>query len=539
MEDSTLKTASTLLALFLLITVTCTASPRYEVVNLGTLPGDYASQTIAINDNGQIVGTSNFYHNDSIGYDEISAFLWEKGAMVKLPPLNNCPENYPAAINNAGQIIVNTGCGPAIWEQGKIKLLPIPQDTARETVTTLVDIDDSGQILYEETNYSFSQNDLTGSMAIHILYKGMDRKIVSYPNTFANAVALNNSGQVLINYRPGDSVDANYIWKNNQKTILPGNGYCYDMNNMGIVVGTLRNGNIYHATRWNPDGSLTDLDPTGISSAAYAINDKWQIVGSCSSNDNKTSACLWENGNSYKLNDLVFPTGWNIANAKDINNNGQIIGSASYNGKGYGGEILLSPIPTSTNLGEFIVTRVINPAPYTSQSAFFFAQRVNLPFATKVNNWNSSYTPKVGDKISISGRLTSSHNIYDAVVTRISQSNALPKPLGVNQQTLQDAIHSKGLSLSYLRVKIWGKPQKPASSTDIEDCNGYKAAYINDGSNISWPNPLPHQKGLKLMTRSLTTLDAVNNANYYSAEGIVDIDIASDYNNRPMVWLNN
>jgi probable HAF family extracellular repeat protein len=49
---------------------------------LGTLPGDFASFAIGINDEGQVVG-------QSIGPDfsSVRAFLWEKGVMTDLNTL--------------------------------------------------------------------------------------------------------------------------------------------------------------------------------------------------------------------------------------------------------------------------------------------------------------------------------------------------------------------------------------------------------------------------------------------------------------------
>jgi hypothetical protein len=82
---------------------------------------------------------------------------------------------------------------------------------------------------------------------------------------------------------------------------------------------------------------LGDLNPSGDSrSAASAINDSGYIVGSAQASGAK--GVLWENGQIYKLNDLIDPsdpkygTSFSVLSANDINQNGWIVGTAYYPG---------------------------------------------------------------------------------------------------------------------------------------------------------------------------------------------------------------
>ena len=69
------------------------------MTDLGTLPGDAFSQAAAINDHGQIVGTSfaaNFHQH---------AFLFDNGVMIGLPTLPGGTFSEALGINNQGKIV--------------------------------------------------------------------------------------------------------------------------------------------------------------------------------------------------------------------------------------------------------------------------------------------------------------------------------------------------------------------------------------------------------------------------------------------------
>jgi len=78
------------------------ADEVYTFVDLGTLPGGYASIAWDINNRGQIVGQS----NAMIGIaNRDRAFLWQNGVMTDLGSLVEGGTSHAFAINDLGQVV--------------------------------------------------------------------------------------------------------------------------------------------------------------------------------------------------------------------------------------------------------------------------------------------------------------------------------------------------------------------------------------------------------------------------------------------------
>lgn len=107
---------------------TSTNAARYQVVDLGTLPGYSQSVAMSINNKGEIVGT---VRNSVL---DQQAVLWTNGVTTVLPSLTGYPFSYPVKINDTGKLagnvfkIQNGGAifRPVVWEQGNIVELPRP-----------------------------------------------------------------------------------------------------------------------------------------------------------------------------------------------------------------------------------------------------------------------------------------------------------------------------------------------------------------------------------------------------------------------------
>jgi len=100
----------------------------YIVEDLGVLPGDTTSVAMAINELGQVVGTSS--HSASH-----RAFVYTDGVgMVELPGLPDRPNTYANDINDAGQVVGRADAGgtdlghAVLWTGGVIKDLGVLGD---------------------------------------------------------------------------------------------------------------------------------------------------------------------------------------------------------------------------------------------------------------------------------------------------------------------------------------------------------------------------------------------------------------------------
>ena len=146
---------------------------------------------------------------------------------------------------------------------------------------------------------------------------------------YGEAYSVNESGHVT-----GQSSDPHgtlrpFLWRNGRMIDLgvldPAVPYGVgaDVNNHDWVVGTsdVNHGSAAHAFLWR-DGKMTDLGTLGGGfSAAYAVNDRGQVVGESQTGSGQVHAFLWQDG---QMTDL------GLNNARDINNRGQVVGGTVF-----------------------------------------------------------------------------------------------------------------------------------------------------------------------------------------------------------------
>jgi probable HAF family extracellular repeat protein len=192
------------------------------VVDLGTLGGG-SSVAFDINNSGQVVGFSQIS-----AISPYYAFLVQNGTMVNLMM---GPNSHALAINDDGQLIVNSGGRAYLWSAGIVKDL----------------------------------GTLGGSS--------------SY------AHALNETGQVVGFSMTADRFWHAFLWEHGRMvdlgTLGGSDSRAYGINDMGQIVGQSTNATgDQHAVRWE-HGTIADLGTLGGSnSVARAINAHGQIVGS-------------------------------------------------------------------------------------------------------------------------------------------------------------------------------------------------------------------------------------------------------------------
>jgi probable HAF family extracellular repeat protein len=143
--------------------------------------------------------------------------------------------------------------------------------------------------------------------------------------------AINNSNQVVGWYRTSGGITKAFLWNNRELVdLFQGTnyqGYAFDINNSGYIVGEVYTPGIYpHGYLRNPNGTFEDLGTLGGRwSEASGINDSGQIVGSSElPEEHWDAAFIWEEGEMEELGSLGGIQGW----ACSINYSGQAVGSS-------------------------------------------------------------------------------------------------------------------------------------------------------------------------------------------------------------------
>jgi len=309
---------------------------RCEVIDLGTLGGDYSYAT-SINDFGQVVGISDvdviipqsgFINTDSARC--VAAFLWDSSnGMIDITGDTFGFMFGVSEINNVGQVVGSFG----LWENGATNDLGIGFESWG---SNCLGINDAGQVvgrihILGRTPVAFIWDPVYGAKDIGVLCDGS-----------GTPWAINNAGQVAGWKR--NTNDPNWfghalIWDSNTQetinigTLGFGGSSPSDINNKGQVVGSLLQEKGYlsnHAFFWDESEGMIDIGTlSGDYAEAAAINDAGLVVGLSGESLFNCRAFLWSKDlGMIDLNELLdSECGWDcLTKAYDINNNGQIVG---------------------------------------------------------------------------------------------------------------------------------------------------------------------------------------------------------------------
>lgn len=278
------------------------------------------------------------------------------GSMYKITDLGTLSpdgtDTRAASINNQGQIVGrsrtagNTASSGYIWENGTITALPLTGPVNGGTPVTLPgrgglsrSINDAGMIVG-------AGDETAGPTDRALLWTpngsgGYDLNIYNFGGLESYFIDINNSNQIA-GYHIFETNRRNTIfWENGTRIDLPSLdgdqnfglaindnteivGY---VDSDGVVDGT----NVYSAAFWEQDANgnfvLTNLGiPNGFAqSFARDLNENGLVIGQATNGSGATltsSGFLWDNGNLINLGSL----GGTRGDALSINESGQIVG---------------------------------------------------------------------------------------------------------------------------------------------------------------------------------------------------------------------
>jgi probable HAF family extracellular repeat protein len=274
-----------------------------QITDLGTLGGNLALGNY-VNDSGQVVGISDNETADpfslfGIGL-QIRTFLWENGTIRDIGTLGG-PDALPGA-----------SC--------------------------------SGQPRNVIVGGSYTNSTPNASTGIPTIdpfrwKDGVMTDLGSLGGTMGFAQCANNRGQIIgLSTLAGDVLNHAFFWENGVMTDLGtlggDNSETIWLNDAGMVVGSadLPGSVIHDAVFWK-DGTIHDLGtvPGDACSRGRGLNSRGQVVGGSSDCHNFLHAFVWEEGGPMlDLNTLVPPgSGWQLTNAFNINDRGEILAKAA------------------------------------------------------------------------------------------------------------------------------------------------------------------------------------------------------------------
>ena len=281
------------------------------MIDLGTLGGDLAFSH-SLNGLNTIVGRSRI---DEEGTAE-HAFLYSDGAMIDLGTLGGT-HSYAFDINNAGLVVGNSQRPEPeyyhhayVWEAGAMTDL----GTLGGAFSSASSINDAGEIVGSAWNSASKDRAFLWTAADGMLELG------DLGGERSEALNINILGQI-VGSSHTDEIEKTlfvpfthaFLWQD---------GVMYDL------------GALPEAGEEGPYG------PELVHTAAKSINAVGQIVGNswpASNSSPRQGPFIYEEGQMMNLNDLLLigSTGWEIFQANDINNFGQIAGTAKFDAGPY------------------------------------------------------------------------------------------------------------------------------------------------------------------------------------------------------------
>lgn len=283
-----------------------TGDSRFEVIDLGALPGNNHSIGLAINNSGWVVG-------ESTTAVEIHAFLWRPGiGLTRIEGPTRSISTFAMDVNDLGVVLAGSDA-PFLWWLGRAFSLKGQLDGASALNNRL---------------------DVAGSLnaTAAVWRRGQLTVIGGLGGQFSAARAINDDEVVAgVSDTPTAGERHPFIWHGggiHDLGTLPGKPMCEvsDISNTNIVVGFCSSPSATQSFRFR-DGELKPLPqpPTEAGALALSVNNQGFVVGADSS---ASRAVGWTpNGTLVDLNGLLpADSGWILFHAHGINNRLEIVG---------------------------------------------------------------------------------------------------------------------------------------------------------------------------------------------------------------------
>ena len=303
------------------------------VIDLGGF-GGASGIGYRINDAGVVVGWAQTVAGDN------HAFVTSGNGVLKDLNGSTASESLAYGVNNTGSVVGTSYSGGqahgTIWTSAGA--------TDLGAGTYALDINSSGQVAGGNGQAFLYSNGATQSLGV--LPTG----------NWSSAYAISDTGAVAGYGNVAGGSFRGFVWTSasglQQLGTLGGNNsYAMAINNSGQVVGHANVASGYDHAFVTSGKALVDLGTLGgVSSYAYGINTQGAIVGySWLPGSSDQHAFLYYNGQMQDLNSLIpASSGWVLQQAFGINDEGDIVGSGTFNGQTRA--FLIDPIPLGAPL---------------------------------------------------------------------------------------------------------------------------------------------------------------------------------------------
>jgi len=323
---------------------------RYRIIDVGTLGGSF-SRALAINNKGQVVGESL-----TPPRQDLHAFVWTGGVIHEIAPgVFGDPNAYSraVAITNNGKVLGDFDPDLAPGDLARVFVYDVNSQSLTFPLNPgfASDMNDAGQILADQVvNNGFLDSIIIGGGGTDL------GALCGAPcGGLFSGKEMNAAGSVVGGPAQPPNFQTGYLFRSGlgftQLTNSAG-FYGHALNDANQIAGTVTVQTQFFGVRTraalrDPGGNVQSFPAfnTFGDAEVTAINNLGQIVGT-EHDISFLTPFLIENGVIVNLNTLLpAGSGWQLREARDINDRGEIVGRGTINGEEHA--FLLTPLVCS------------------------------------------------------------------------------------------------------------------------------------------------------------------------------------------------